>query len=75
MELREIIFAIINDLESWVEYYQRTGDKSTLDDILRKAEDLRTASCFVLSKIDDIINQLEAEAKNDQDTIRRIFDI
>ena len=75
MELRDIVFAITSDLESWIEYYQATGDKKALDDILRKAEDLRTASCFILSKIDDIINQLEAEARNDQDTIRRIFDL
>ena len=75
MELRDIIFAITSDLESWIEYYQDTGDKETLDDILRKISDLRTASFFILDKTGELLDQLEAEAKNDQDTIRRIFDL
>ena len=75
MELRDIIFAICSDLESWIEYYQHTGDKEALDDILRKISDLRTASFFILDKTGELLDDLEAGAKDDRDTIRRIFDI
>ena len=75
MELRDIIFAICNDLESWIEYYQHTGDKETLDKTLKKISDLRTASFFILDKTEELLDSLEAEAKNDQNTIRRIFDM
>lgn len=75
MELRDIVFAICNDLESWIEYYQATGDKEALDKTLSKISDLRTASFFILDKTGELLDNLEAEAKNDQDTIRRIFDL
>ena len=75
MELRDIVFAICSDIESWVRYYQDTGDKEILDEILSKITDLRTASFFILDKTEKLLDDLEAEAKNDQNTIRRIFDI
>ena len=75
MELRDIVFAICSDLESWIEYYQHTGDKEALDKILSKIGDLRTASFFILDETGELLDQLEAEAKDDRDTIRRIFDL
>ena len=75
MKLRDIIFALISDLESWIEYYQHTGDKEALDKTLKKISDLRTASFFILDETEKLLDDLEAEAKNDQDTIRRIFDL
>ena len=75
MKLRDIVFALISDLENWVEYYKETGNKEALDDILSKITDLRTASFFILDKTGELLDQLEAEAKNDQATIKRVFDI
>ena len=75
MELRDIVFAITSNLESWIEYYQATGDKEALDKTLSKISDLRTASFFILDKTGELLDNLEAGAKNDQDTIRRIFDL
>ena len=75
MELRDIVFALISDLESWIEYYQHTGDKEILDKTLSKITDLRTASFFILDKTEKMLDNLEAEAKDDRDTIKRIFDI
>ena len=75
MKLRDIIFALISDLENWVEYYKETGNKEILDETLSKITDLRTASFFILDETEKLLDSLEAEAKNDQNTIRRIFDI
>ena len=75
MKLRDIIFALISDLENWVEYYKETGNKEVLDDILVKVADLRTASFFILDETEKLLDSLEAEAKNDQATIKRVFDI
>lgn len=75
MELRDIVLAIYSDLESWIDYYQDTGDKEGLDKILSKITDLRAASFFILDETEKLLDDLEAEAKNDKDTIRRVFDI
>ena len=75
MELRDIVFAICSDIEAWVRYYQDTGDKEILDETLKKITDLRTASFFILDETEKLLDSLEAEAKNDRDTIRRVFDI
>ena len=75
MELRDIVFAICSDIESWIEYYQHTGDKEALDKTLKKITDLRTASFFILDETEKMLDNLEAKTKNDRDTIRRIFDI
>lgn len=75
MKLRDIVFAICSDLESWIDYYKHTGDKEALDRILSKITDLRTVSFFILDETEKLLDSLEAEAKNDQATIKRVFDI
>ena len=75
MELRDIVITLITDIEAWINYYQDTGNKEVLDDILKKIADLRTASFFVLDETEKLLDSLEAEAKNDQATIKRVFDI